>query len=50
VTVFDGTPVKTHDEFIQLIRNRRIGQELEVTFVRDGEEFTVPVTLIERPQ
>ena len=50
VTIFDGTPVITHNEFIQLIRNRTIDQELNMTYVREGQEYTISVVLIERSQ
>jgi len=48
VTNFDGAPITTHEEMIQMIRDHTIGEPLEVTYFRDGEEFTTTVTLIER--
>ena len=49
ITIFDGTPITTHEEMIRMIREHIIGEQLEVTYVRDGEVFTTSVTLIERP-
>ena len=50
VIFFKGQPVNHHDDFIQMIRNGPIGEALEIIYVRNGEETTVSVTLIERPE
>ncbi len=50
VVSFDGRPVSDTDDLIQMIRNGPIGEELEIIYSRGGEETTIPVTLIERPE
>ena len=48
VISFIGETVTTVDELIFLIRTSPIGEELDLTYIRNGEEFTVSVTLRER--
>ena len=45
---FNGETVTTGDEFIHLIRVSPIGQKLNLTYIRNGEENTILVTLTER--
>lgn len=47
----DGTPIGDQQELtLYLEENTRVGQTVQLTIVRDGEEMTVPVTLAERPR
>ncbi|MEE9248486.1 MAG: trypsin-like peptidase domain-containing protein [Dehalococcoidia bacterium] len=48
VISFIGETVTTVDELIFLIRTSPIGEELDLTYIRSGEEFTISVTLRER--
>ena len=48
VISFIGETVTTVDKLIFLIRTSPIGEELDLTYIRNGEEFTVSVTLRER--
>ncbi|WP_236543291.1 S1C family serine protease [Spiractinospora alimapuensis] len=45
ITEFDGEPVRDADQLIVLIRNSNPGDEVDVTFQRDGEEMTTQLTL-----
>jgi S1-C subfamily serine protease len=46
----DGTPVKDQQDLtLYLEANTKVGQTVQLTIVRDGEEQTVPVTLAEQP-
>jgi len=46
----DGTPVEDQrDLTIYLEENTQIGQTVQLSVVRDGEEMTVPITLAEQP-
>ncbi len=46
----DGTPVKNQrDLTLYLEENTQVGQTVQLTIIRDGEELTVPVTLAEQP-
>jgi S1-C subfamily serine protease len=51
VTAIDGKAVSTvQDLTIYLDEERQVGDQVELTVVRDGQETTVAVTLAERPQ
>jgi S1-C subfamily serine protease len=46
----EGKPIHTPEDLIAAIRSRNPGDTVQVTFVRDGTQHTVGVTLTERPQ
>jgi S1-C subfamily serine protease len=49
ITALDGDPVSTSEELRARIDAKQPGDELEVTYVRDGDTRTVTVTLADRP-
>jgi S1-C subfamily serine protease len=49
ITAVDGRPVDTLDSALNIVRGLKVGQEIAVDFLRDGEPNTVTVTLPERP-
>jgi S1-C subfamily serine protease len=46
VTSFDGHPVKTESEIMDLLRQTPIGKTVEVIYTRDGETKTTQLTTI----
>jgi S1-C subfamily serine protease len=51
LTAIDGEPVASdRDLNLYLDTKTQVGQTIQVTIVRDGQEMTVPVTLTERPR
>ena len=46
----DGQEVITADDMVLAIRAHKVGDLMEITYLRDGEENTVLVTLVERPE
>lgn len=46
---FNGSEVETVEDLIQAIRAARVGQEVEIVYIRGGERITITATLIERP-
>jgi S1-C subfamily serine protease len=51
ITAIDGEPVASdRDLNLYLDTQTDIGQVVQVTIIRDGQEMTVPVTLTERPR
>lgn len=46
---FDGEPIESMDELIVVIRERKVGQEVDVEVVRDGQQTTLEVTLGNKP-
>jgi S1-C subfamily serine protease len=45
ITAIDGEPVKNADDFLTAIESKRPGDRVDLTVVREGQEFKVPVTL-----
>ena len=45
VTALDGRPVSNRAELQERMKEFEVGQEVEVTYLRDGEEKTVAVRL-----
>jgi S1-C subfamily serine protease len=51
LTTIDGEPIATARDLIRFLDTRTaVGQTVQVTVWRDGQEITVPVTLDEQPQ
>lgn len=50
VTAVDGQPVNSTESLVALVRAGRVGEVMEVTILRGGEELTVPVTPIAAPR
>jgi S1-C subfamily serine protease len=50
ITEVDGKKVESMDEMIEIVQASKPGDELEVTFVRDGDEQSVEVTLGTQPK
>ncbi len=46
ITSFDGHAVKTEDEMTELMGNTEIGKEVDVIYLRDGEQKTTKLTPI----
>jgi S1-C subfamily serine protease len=49
ITEMDGQKLETIDELIDVILAHRVGEQVEVKYLRDGIEETVEVRLGERP-
>jgi S1-C subfamily serine protease len=45
----DGTPIRTMEDLVVDLRLYRVGDDIEVTVLRDDEPITATVTLVERP-
>ena len=51
LTAIDGEPIATARDLIRFLDiNTAVGQTIQATVWRDGQEMTVPVTLVEQPQ
>lgn len=46
ITAVDGVPVATAPDFIEIITGHAIGDELELSILREGEDLTLSVTLV----
>jgi 2-alkenal reductase len=50
IVAVDGNEVKEFEDLISyLVFETEVGQTIELTVIRDGEEMTIPLTLAERP-
>jgi len=50
IVQFNGKKVLSSDDLIQLIHNQRPGDTVNLTILRKGRIFLIPVTLEEKPQ
>jgi len=51
IIALDGEPIASTQELTNFLDTRtQIGQTIQVTFIRDGQEMTRPATLTERPR
>jgi hypothetical protein len=50
IVAFDGDPIRRVEDLFAQLRQRRPGQRVELTVVRDGEEQKLEATLGERPE
>ena len=49
IVAIDGIPVGGMDDIITYLQQTRVGQQVTLTLIRDGQELTLPVELGERP-
>jgi S1-C subfamily serine protease len=45
ITAIDGEPIKNADDFLTAIESKRPGDRVDLTIIRGGQEFKVPVIL-----
>ena len=51
ITAINGEPIRGWSDLnIYLELETRVGETIDMTVLRDGEEVTVPLTLVERPE
>ena len=50
ITALDGTPINSPDELIVAVRSRNVGDVVRLTYLRDGSQKTVSLTLIAAQQ
>ena len=50
VTAVSGYPVESMDDLITGLEEMEVGQEVELTIVRDGQQQQLKMRLSERPQ
>ena len=50
VTAIQGTPVRTHQDYVAKVKTLKPGQKVKVTFMREGHSRDVTLTVGERPR
>jgi serine protease Do len=50
VTAIQGTPVRTHQDYVNKVKTLKPGQRVKVTLSRDGHSREITLTVAERPR
>jgi len=50
VTAIQGTPVRTHQDYVTKVKTLKPGQRVKVTLMREGHSREVTLTVAERPR
>jgi serine protease Do len=50
VTAIQGTPVRTHQDYVAKVKTLKPGQRVKVTLMREGHSREVSLTVAERPR
>jgi len=50
LTEINGTPVRSHSEYIARVKTLRVGQRVKITVVREGQSREMMLTVSERPR
>jgi serine protease Do len=50
VTAIQGTPIRTHQDYVAKVKTLKPGQRVKVSLMRDGQSRDVTLTVSERPR
>jgi putative serine protease PepD len=50
VTSIQGTPIRTHQDYVAKVKTFKPGQRVKISLVRDGQPHEITVTVSERPR
>ena len=50
ITSIQGTPIRSHHDYVTKVRGLRPGQRIKLTVVRDGQPRELTITVAERPR
>jgi S1-C subfamily serine protease len=50
LTAIDGTPIRTHSEYVARVKALRVGQRVKIAIVREGQPREMTLTVSERPR
>src|SRR2546427_1758556 len=50
LTAIQGTPIRTHQEYVAKVRTLKPGQRMKITIGRDGQSRELTLTVTERPR
>jgi S1-C subfamily serine protease len=50
VTAIQGSPIRTHQDYIAKVKTLKTGQRVKITLARDGQTRDVTLTVAERPR
>jgi S1-C subfamily serine protease len=50
LTAINGTPIRTHQDYIERVKSLRVGQRVRLTIAREGQTRELMLTVAERPR
>ncbi len=50
VTAIQGTPIRTHQDYVAKVRTLKPGQRVKISLMRDGQPREISLTVSERPR
>ena len=50
LTAINGTPIRSHSDYIARVKTLRVGQRVKITVVREGQAREMSLTVSERPR
>jgi serine protease Do len=50
LTAIQGTPIRTHQDYVNKVRTLKPGQRVRVTLMREGQPHDITLTVSERPR
>jgi len=50
LTAINGTPIRSHSDYVARVKTLRVGQRVKITVVRDGQPREMTLTVSERPR
>src|SRR5689334_1938775 len=50
LTAINGTPIRTHQDYIARVKALRVGQRVKITVMREGQSREMTLTVSERPR
>jgi S1-C subfamily serine protease len=50
LTQINGTPIRSHHDYVARVRTLRVGQRVKIIVVRDGTSRELSLTVAERPR
>jgi S1-C subfamily serine protease len=50
LTGINGTPIRTHQDYIERVKTLRVGQRVRLTIAREGQSRELMLTVAERPR
>jgi S1-C subfamily serine protease len=50
LTQINGTPIRSHQDYVARVKTLRVGQRVKITVVRDGTPRELSLTVAERPR
>jgi S1-C subfamily serine protease len=50
LTQINGTPIRSHQDYVARVKTLRVGQRVKIVVVRDGTPRELAVTVSERPR